>query len=79
MSVGELLILIGLALDVVGIAAISWRTLLVSKERVADLSGTYWDANPHLGPWLLAGRTDMRIGFPALLTGFALQIVGQAL
>ena len=79
MSVGELLILIGLGLDVVGIAAISWRTLIVSTQKVAELSGTYWDANPHLGPWLLAGRNDMRIGFPALLVGFALQIVGQAL
>ena len=76
MDVGQAVTVVGLALDALGIAVLSWRTFFTSDEEIGKLSGTSWDENPYLRPALFADRKAMRFGVPALLVGFALQAVG---
>ena len=43
-------------------------------DAMADLSGTYWDANPYMIPALAAQRADYLFGGGIIVLAFALQL-----
>jgi hypothetical protein len=46
---------------------------LLTRRSIANLAGTYWDSNPHLGAFLSATRAEYLCGGIALCVTFLLQ------
>ena len=48
---------------------------VLSAQSIAELSGTYWDFNPHLVQTLAHQIADTRIGAILLILAFLVQII----
>ena len=62
METAQIVILSGLVLDILGIGVLSWKPFFTSKSEVDQLSGTYYNGNPYMGPRLFADRKAVRLG-----------------
>lgn len=71
-----LLPVVGLVVAVSGAVVIMLPTVVVSKKRIQELAGTYFDENPHLLKALLQQRRFGAMGTFLVVLGTGLQVVG---
>ena len=72
---GKIIIITGLILSIIGTVFLS-KGLILTDQRVNQLSGTYLGQNKFLKEDLTSNRNWAIIGFIFLGAGFALQILG---
>ena len=73
---GDLLITIGLSIDIIGAGWLYSHAIKLNKKKVNNLSETVVQQNEQLKQFFLFHARDARIGVSILAIGFLLQIVG---
>lgn len=74
MSAAVIVQLISACIGIIGSLFFAIGIMRQSVEAMARLSGTYWDANPHMPPALAAQKADYLFGGSLIFIAFLLQL-----
>lgn len=75
MTIGSLLQLIAACVGIIGSLFFAIGVMRQSVDAMANLSGTYFDWNPHMPPALAAQKADYLLGGGLILIAFVLQLL----
>ena len=77
MSYSTFVNLLSVAIGFVAALLFCVGSALLTRKAIAELAGTYWDANPHLAAFLRTTKAEYFCGGVALCLTFALQFLAN--